>query len=122
MDKATFTDRLSTALKAEVPSDVLRKTWIGRRADELNPPIDERRLATYLHGENECPGSILLSLFEKFGPVFEAKVRGTTATQPGASMQVAAEIAESLRAYADKIERWPPGRDPNVVPIAGKGS
>ncbi|KKL74369.1 hypothetical protein LCGC14_2065540 [marine sediment metagenome] len=109
MDKATFTDRLSTALKAEVPSDVLRKTWIGRRADELNPPIDERRLATYLHGENECPGSILLNLFEKFGSAFEAKVRGTTQSPGDRKAELRVLLEQALETL-----------DTRVVPIAGK--
>lgn len=100
MDKATFTDRLSDTLKAEVPCEANHKSWIGRRADELNPPIDERRFATYLHGENECPGSILLSLFDKFGPAFEAKVRGTTETQPGDPLSRIESAVEEMRANA----------------------
>ena len=74
MDEDLFKDRLSKALKAEVPPDANRGTWIGRRADELN--ITEDRLGCYVHAENVCPGWILLKLFDKFGPVFETKVRG----------------------------------------------
>ncbi len=75
MDEDLFKDRLSKALKAEVPPDANRGTWIGRRADELN--ITEDRLGCYVHAENVCPGWILLKLFDKFGATFEAKVRGT---------------------------------------------
>ncbi len=74
MDEDLFRDRLSQALKAEVPRDANRGCWIGRRADELN--ITEDRLGAYLHNENVCPGWILLKLFDKFGPIFEARVRG----------------------------------------------
>ena len=74
MDEDLFKDRLSKALKAEVPPDANRGTWIGRRADELD--ITEDRLGCYVHAENVCPGWILLKLFDKFGPIFEARVRG----------------------------------------------
>ena len=98
MDKDTFIDRLSKALKAKVPPDVVRGTWIGRRADELIPPINEERFATYLHGENECPGSVLLSLFDKFGPEFEARVRGTATSPTDRQAEIRLLLEQALEA------------------------
>ena len=111
MDKTLFIDRLSDALKAEVPREANRKSWIGRTADELAPSIGEERLAAYLHGENQCPGAVLLSLFEKFGPVFEAKVRGT-AQSPGDRK---AELRLLLEQALETL-------DTRVVPFEGKVS
>ncbi len=93
MDEDVFRDRLSNALKAEVPPDANRGSWIGRRADELN--ITEDRFGAYLHAENACPGWILVKLFDKFGPAFEAKVRGTKPTTPP-------DLAKA-RDYAEKL-------------------
>ncbi len=93
MDEDVFRDRLSNALKAEVPPDANRGSWIGRRADELN--INEDRFGAYLHGENKCPGWNLVKLFDKYGPVFEAKVRGTKPTAPP-DINKAREYAEKL--------------------------
>lgn len=95
MDEDLFIDRLSKALKAEVPPDANRGSWIGRRADELN--IKEDRFGAYVHAENVCPGWILLKLFDKFGPVFEARVRGTTQAPP--------PDINKARDYAEKLLR-----------------
>ncbi len=103
MGKTDFIDRLSKALKAEVPRDANRGSWIGRRADELN--IGEERLAAYLHGENQCPGSVLLSLFDKFGPEFEAKVRGSAPVLSATEHEQAiAEIHDIAARFADRTE------------------
>ena len=96
MDEDLFRDRLSKALKAEVPPDANRGSWIGRRADELN--ITEDRLGAYLHNENVCPGWILLKLFSHFGAAFEAKVRGTTEAPPLDSAKATAHLKAALEA------------------------
>ena len=57
--------------------------------------IKEERLAAYLHGENACPGWILLKLFGRFGPEFEARVRGTKQAPPP-DVNKAREYAEKL--------------------------
>ena len=96
MDANDFKERLSKALKAKVPRDANRSSWIGRRADELN--IGEERLAAYLHGENQCPGSVLLSLFDKFGPEFEARVRGTATSPTDRQAEIRLLLEQALEA------------------------
>ncbi len=98
MDEDLFRDRLSKALKAEVPPDANRGSWIGRRADELN--ITEDRLSAYLHNENVCPGWILLKLFDKFGAIFEDKVRGTTKKALGDPLARIESAVAELKANA----------------------
>ncbi len=95
-----------------MPPEANRGSWIGRRADELG--ITEDRFGAYLHAENACPGWILLMLFDKFGPEFEAKVRGTTLL-PNDNADRRAQ-AEKLRSLADDIEHG----ETRVVPMAGK--
>ncbi len=51
---------------------------------------------------------------------FEQEIYGKNPCRAD-SMKVAAEIAESLRAYADQIDRGQLERDPSVVPIKGSG-
>ena len=114
-------EQLKLAIRAALlrrAPDYGRSVWEEDLAEEIQ--VHPNTIRNAIRAKGLLNAAALWCLCEKF-PGFEAEIYGKNPCRVE-SMEVAAEIAEFLRAYADKIERGQTGRDTRVVPIAGQGS
>ena len=103
MDRDIYVERVAQAIRDGIPEHSAPKSWFGCEAIDLN--ISEKQLRRYAKGETECPGSVLLAMFDHWGAAFEARVRGTEPPQD--------DLAQDIREVLEKHDNG--SRAPKLV-------